>query len=353
MTLTREPESISDRIARSRAAMIDGGLIPVGVAHFPIKGAVQTRDYAFLLLPRFTLLAFSSAVEPLRVANQLSQRPLYRWRVLSQDGGSVESSSGISVEAQGALGPLHRSTSVIVCSGTDAYDAAGRPALDWLRNHAAHGGEMGGICTGAFTLARAGLLGSRRYTVHWENQAGFRELFSGHDPSPRIYEIDGPLMTCGGGAASTDMMLAVIAQHYGEEFALRVGDMCLHGAPRQAESPQTSSLALAIGSRNTRLIRVIRLLQRNLETPLTLEELAEAAGYSCRQLERQFKAVLNETPSRYYRNLRVDLARSLLFETEMSVTEIAAATGFETANHFAKVFRERFGVSPTRARAIL
>ena len=341
-----------------RAAADDGsvsehGLIPIGVAHFPVKGPVVTRDYAFLLLPRFTLLAFSSAVEPLRIANQLSQKPLYRWRVLSQDGGSVNSSSGISVEVQSGLAALPRSTTVLVCSGTDAHDAAGRPVLDWLRAHAAHGGEYGGICTGAFTLARAGLLGSRRYTVHWENQAGFRELFAGHDPSPRIYEVDGPLMTCGGGAASTDMMLAVIARHHGEEFAHRVGDMCLHGTPRKAEAPQTSSVALAIGSRNTRLIRVIRLMQRNLETPLSLEELAEAAGYSTRQLERQFKAVLNETPSRYYRNLRIDLGRSLLFETELSVTEIAAATGFETANHFAKVFRERFGVSPRGARAIL
>lgn len=331
----------------------DHGLIPIGVAHFPIKGPVVTRDYAFLLLPRFTLLAFSSAVEPLRIANQLSQKPLYRWRVLSQDGRPVNSSSGISVEVQSGLASLPRATSVIVCSGTDAHDAATRPVLDWLREHAAHGGEYGGICTGAFTLARAGLLGGRRYTVHWENQAGFRELFANHDPSPRIYEVDGPLMTCGGGAASTDMMLAVIARHHGEEFAHRVGDMCLHGTPRRAEAPQTSSVALAIGSRNTRLVRVIRLMQRNLETPLSLEDLAEAAGYSTRQLERQFKAVLNETPSRYYRNLRIDLGRSLLFETELSVTEIAAATGFETANHFAKVFRERFGVSPRSARAIL
>ncbi len=331
----------------------DDGVIPIGVAHFPIKGPVVTRDYAFVLLPRFTLLAFSSAVEPLRIANQLSQKPLYRWRVLSQDGRPVNSSSGISVEVQAGLVGLPRATSVIVCSGTDAHDAAGRPVLDWLREHAAHGGEYGGICTGAFTLARAGLLANRRYTVHWENQAGFRELFVDHDPSPRIYEIDGPLMTCGGGAASTDMMLAVIARHHGEEFAHRVGDMCLHGTPRKAEAPQTSSVALAIGSRNTRLIRVIRLMQRNLETPLSLEELADAAGYSTRQLERQFRAVLNETPSRYYRNLRIDLGRSLLFETELSVTEIAAATGFETANHFAKVFRERFGVSPRSARAIL
>lgn len=331
----------------------ENGLIPIGVAHFPIKGPVVTRDYAFLLLPRFTLLAFSSAVEPLRIANQLSQKPLYRWRVLSQDGRPVNSSSGISVEAQSGLGALPRATTLIVCSGTDAYDAAGRPVLDWLRQHATHGGEYGGICTGAFTLARAGLLAGRRYTVHWENQAGFRELFADHDPSQRIYEIDGPLMTCGGGAASTDMMLAVIARHHGEQFTHRVGDMCLHGTPRKAEAPQTSSVALAIGSRNTRLVRVIRLMQRNLETPLSLDALAEAAGYSTRQLERQFKAVLNETPSRYYRNLRVDLGRSLLFETELSVTEIAAATGFETANHFAKVFRERFGVSPRGARAIL
>lgn len=331
----------------------DGGVIPTGVAHFPLTRPAETRDYVFLLLPRFTLLAFSSAVEPLRVANQLSQRLLYRWRLVSQDGQAVQSSSGISVNVHGALGRIGRKATVIVCSGVEAQDAAGREALDWLRDHAVHGGAYGGICTGAFTLARAGLLKGRRYTVHWENQPGFRELFQDYDPSPRIFEIDGPLMTCGGGAASTDMMLDLVARHHGDEFAMRVGDMCLHGTPRRSEAPQTSSLAVTIGTRNPKLIRVIRLMQRNLETPLSIEQLAEAAGYSVRQLERQFKSVLSVSPATYYRNLRVELARSLLFETEMSISEIAAATGFESANHFGKVFRGRFGASPRNARQFI
>ena len=329
------------------------GVIPVGVAHFPLSVPVETRDYTFLLLPRFTLLAFSSAVEPLRIANQLSQRLLYRWRVVSQDGQAVQSSSGISVNVQGALGKVSRHATLLVCSGTEAGSAASRDTLDWLRDHAVHGGTYGGICTGAFTLARAGLLGDRRYTVHWENQPGFRELFQDHDPSPRIFEIDGPLMTCGGGAASTDMMLDLVARHYGDEFAVRVGDMCLHGTPRRSEAPQTSSLALTIGSRNTKLIRVIRLMQRNLETPLSIEELATAAGYSARQLERQFKMVLSVSPATYYRTLRIELARSLLFETEMTISEIAAATGFESSNHFGKVFRSHFGASPRNARQVI
>jgi AraC family transcriptional regulator, carnitine catabolism transcriptional activator len=328
------------------------GLIPVGVAHVPVPGPIETRDYCFLVLPRFTLLAFSSAIEPLRIANQLSQRPLYRWRVVSEDGHSVTSSCGIAVEAQGGLAPQSRRTSVFVCSGTEAQRAPSRPVLTWLRDHASHGGPYGGICTGAFTLARAGLLAGRRYTTHWENQPGFRELFPDLEPTPRIYELDGPLMTCGGGAAATDMMLAVIAAHHGPAFAARVGEMCLHGAPRIAETPQKTPLAIAIGSRNPRLIAVIRLMQQNLEMPLPLEDLAQAAGCSRRQLERLFMSVLDVPPTRFYRNLRLDLARSLLFETDMSVTEVAIATGFETSNHFGKSFRDRYGVSPREARAV-
>ena len=327
------------------------GIIPIGVAHYQMTGPVETRDYAFLLLPRFTLLAFSSAVEPLRIANQLTQRPLYRWRMLSQDGRPVHSSAGVSVEVDAALGKISRKVTVLVCSGTDAAHAADRNTLDWLRNHAAHGGPLGAICTGAFTLVRAGLKGHQPYTVHWENQPGFSELF-GRDPSPQIYVIEPKLMTCGGGAAATDMLLEVIEQDHGPALAGMVGDMCLHGATRKSATHQLAATAQITGPRNRKMLSIIRAMRDSLESPMTVPELAKSVGLSLRQMERQFQAQLSQTPAHYYRMLKLERARGLLLETDLTVNEIALASGFSCANSLAKVYRAHYGMSPSRSRAI-
>lgn len=172
-------------------------VIPRGVAHFRLSGPVTTRAFAFLALPRFTLLAFSSAIEPLRIANQLTQQPLYRWSLVSMDGKPVESSAGVRIEVDQGLEPLGRETTAIVCSGTDASQAADRKVLTWLREHARRGGGLGAICTGAYTLARAGLLGDDTPAVHWENRPAFRELYD-VEPLQQIYVIGRKHFSCAG-----------------------------------------------------------------------------------------------------------------------------------------------------------
>ncbi|MDX5350488.1 MAG: AraC family transcriptional regulator, partial [Paracoccaceae bacterium] len=183
-------------------------LVPKGAAYFPAPDPGPTRCYAFILVPGFTLLAFVSAVEPLRIANQWSQKPLYRWRVLSETGEPVASSSGIPVGVDGRIEPQDKATRLFVCAGNPQMAAASPAVVAAVQRHHRFGGIVGGICTGAIALARGGLLDGRRFTLHWENQPGFVETFPDLAPSPARFEIDGPVMTCGGGAASTDMMLS-------------------------------------------------------------------------------------------------------------------------------------------------
>lgn len=323
-------------------------VIPRGVAHVPLGGPVHTREFVFLTLPRFTLLAFSSAVDPLRIANQLTQRPLYRWRVVSLDGLPTESSAGIRIEADQGLRPVRRDSTVIVCSGTDATEAADRNALTWLREHSRHGGTLGAVCTGAYTLARAGLLGDDATTVHWENQAAFRELFD-MEPLQQIYVIGRRHFSCAGGEAGVDLMLALIAVDHGSKLADAVAEMCLHSRRREAATAQKRIFA-PMRSSNPAIARVIAAMQTNIATPLEQGELAEIFGKSSRHLERTFKAVTGDTPKKFYLGLRLEQARDLLAETSMSLLDVAVATGYNSRASFSRSFRHRFGSCPTQFR---
>lgn len=322
-------------------------VIPRGVAFFRISGPVKTREFAFLALPRFTLLAFSSAIEPLRIANQLTQQPLYRWNLVSMDGEPVESSAGVKVQVDVGLAPLGRDTTVVVCSGTDASQAADRKVLTWLRNHERMGGRIGAICTGAYTLARAGLLGGASPAVHWENRPAFRELFD-VEPLQQIYVIGPRHFSCAGGEASVDMMLDLIGRDHGQKLADAVAEMCLHSRRRNASVAQKTIYPAAMAVRHPGIARVISVMKTNIATPLNQEELAEILGRTPRHLERIFKSVMQETPKAYYVGLRLEEARNLLSETEMSVLEVAIATGFNSRSSFSKAYKMRYGRSPTK-----
>lgn len=330
-------------------SMIDSEpLVPQGAAFFPVETPGETRKYAFLLVPGFTLLAFSSAVEPLRIANQLSQQPLYQWRLMSEEGAAVASSSGISVCTDGPLGPLPRDTRLFVCSGNPARAAAAAAVVSLVSRHARFGGTVGGICTGAMALAQAGLLRDTAFTLHWENQPAFCEDFPDLTPCATMFEISGKVMTCGGGAASTDMMISLIAADHGAEFAAMVSEMCLRKVMVGVDAAQRSALSVLIRSRNPGLIAMVARMKAHLEDPLALTDLARASGYSRRHVERMFLSVLGETPGDFYRGLRLDHARNLLSTTDLPLIEVAVACGFASVAHLSKSFRARFGIAPTK-----
>lgn len=305
-------------------------IVPTGAFHFPVAEFKQTRHLGFLLLPEFTLLAFSAAVDPLRIANQLAQKPLYRWLLFSETGKPVASSSGVDVSAHSAIDDLPKDIRLLVCAGNRGIDAASDRIIKKLRHHVRFGGAVGGICTGATTLARAGLLKDRTFTLHWENQPAFVETFPDLPPTSRRYEIDGDLWTCGGGVAATEMMLSVIEQDYGADFAVAVSDMCLNKGETITSAAQRSSLARALSTRNQNLIQVVQDMHDNIEDPLSLEELATRTSLSRRQLERHFRQFLGESPMNWYRNIRLDRGRVLIVETDMAIAQIAVACGFNS-----------------------
>lgn len=324
--------------------------VPKGAAFFSVRSPGPTQSYAFILVPGFTLLAFASAIEPLRIANQLSQKPLFRWCVLSETGKPVSSSSGVPVGVDGPIVSLDKETRLFVCAGNPQMAAASTGVVSAVQRHARFGGIVGGICTGGVSLAKAGLLGDQRFTLHWENHPGFVETFPHLVPTLNRFEVDAKVMTCGGGAASTDMMLSLIAKDHGTDFAAMVSDMCLRTLMSDARSEQRSSLAALMSSRNPSVIAAASLMSRQIEDPLPMSELAEQVGCTPRHLERLFKDLTDITPGEFYRRLRLDRARNLLSTTDMTLIEIATASGFSSVSHFSKSFRSRFGTAPSKLK---
>ncbi|UFM64924.1 GlxA family transcriptional regulator [Paracoccus sp. MA] len=316
----------------------------------PAPSASRPRRYVFLLLERFTMASFAAAIEPLRLANRLAGRELYEWRLIGEQAQTATCSNGTRILLDGPLTETRRDDTVLVCGGLDVGRATTRSVLAWLRREARRGTRIGALCTGTWVLAEAGLLDGRRCTIHWENQDGFAERFPDVTLIRTVFVEDGNRLTAAGGTAAIDLMLRQIARDHGAELASRVADQMIHTAIRSEEDHQRLSVPTRIGARHPRLAQVVARMEANIEDPISPARLASEAGMSPRQLERLFARYLGRSPKRYYMEIRLERARNLLLQTEMSVMEIALASGFASAAHFSKCYRATYGCTPYRER---
>jgi len=313
-------------------------------------GDVATRNYSFFLVPHFTLLAFSSAVDPLRMANQLSNQELYRWRTISSDGEPVTSSSGVRIPADSSIHDELNATAIFVCGGIDVQKLFDPKTLPWLRKLANRKIILGALCTGSYVLAEAKLLKGYRCTIHWENFAGIRERHPDLVISQELFEIDRDRYTCAGGIAPMDMMLHLIRRQHGSDLATAVSEQFICDRIRDNHDRQRIPLRHRIGTSQPKLMEAVSLMEANIEEPMALDELSQHIGLSRRQLERLFKKYLNCVPTRYYLQIRLERARQLLLQTSMPIVDTALACGFISAPHFSKCYRLVFGVPPREER---
>lgn len=315
-----------------------------------LNDSVQPTHVGFLLIPDFALLAYASAIEPLRAANRLSGRDLYRWSHVSIDGLPAPASNGVSIQADCGVGPESRFDYVVVCAGGNPAAFQHAPTFAWLRQLARRGVRLGGVSGGPYILARANLLAGYRFTIHWEHAPAFLEDYPDLDLRRSLYEIDRDRLTCSGGTAPLDMMHAVIAREHGSELALAVSEWFLQTHVREGAGPQRMPLRERLGISHAPLLRVVGRMEQSLENPVGRDELARTAGVSLRQLERLFRLHLGRSLGEHYLGLRLDRARHLLRQTTLSVLEIALACGFASASHFSRAYRIRFGHAPRAER---
>ncbi len=307
------------------------------------------RRFAFLTLPNYSMIACANAIEVLRMANRLTGTPIYEWQVVTPDGAPAAASNGMALHPTIPVAAMRRPDLLLACGGVDVREAVNAKVLSALRRLARDGVPLGGLCTGSFALAAAGLLYGRRCAIHWENLAAIEQEFPDVDFTDDLYTIDDDRVTCTGGVAPLSLMLAVVEGRLGAAFSEAIAAQFLIERTRAGtESQQRLKGPAGYG----KLGEAVRLMRHAIEAPPQAAAVARTVGLSSRQMERLFRQHLGETPAAYSAGLRLDRARTLLRETGMPVTAIAAACGYNTPSRLSAAYRGRFGQSPTAERTL-
>jgi len=316
----------------------------------PIRAARPPYVVGFYLVPQFPMMAFASAIEPLRSANRLRAERLFDWRLYSRDGAPVRASNGVDIAVHAALDDGAALDLLLVCAGTRDAGADDPQLAKWLRALARRGTALGGISLGPYAVARAGLLDGRRCALHWESLAAFAEQFPRIRTTSDIFVVDGNRRTCSGGTAALDMMLHLIAERDGRALANDVSEQFIHPRIRGTQDPQRMALHARLGVANDKLIAAIGMMEGASDEPRAVHEIAADVQLSPRQLERLFAKYLRASPSRYYLKLRLDRARTMLLQTTKPILDVAVACGFASASHFSRCYREVYGHRPSDER---
>jgi len=312
----------------------------------PVSDAVKPTHTGLLLLPNFSLLGVIAAIDVMRHANRLSRKNLYSWTTYSSDGGSVRASNGLILNTEGIPATDVVPDSVFVCGGFNPERFKDPLVFKWLRGLARRGVRLGAVTTGAYVLARAGLLNGYACTIHWENAASFATDFPDIELRNNLYVIDRDRYSCSGATATLDMFLHIVSQEHGSGLAIGIAEELQVDRIRSSIDEQTRAYRVAVLHRSQKLAAAIAAMEGNLDAPLSVNVLANRAGLTRRQLHRLFRHHTHMSPREYYRDLRLRHARLMLLNTVTPILDIAVSTGFTTHSHFTKCYRQRFGVSP-------
>ena len=307
--------------------------------------------YGFLLLPHYSMLGFSSAIETLHMANWVSGKELYRFCTISYDSKDVLSSTGVNTLTDHLTNEAPRDLDAVFICGASPATQNDNPALEsWLKLLANRRIGLGGLCTGSYLLAKAGLLDGYRATIHWWSIANLRDEFPSTIVSNHLFEVDKDRYTCSGGTAAMDMMLFLIGKQHGMSLASTISEQFVCERIRTNEDPQRIPLQARIGIGQPKLVEAVQLMEANINEPLTPDDIAYHIGLSRRHLERLFKRNLDAVPSRYYLELRLNHAKQLLTQSDKSILQVGQECGFSSAPHFSTTYKGFFGMTPREER---
>ena len=313
---------------------------------------VEIQQINILLLPAFSNLTFAAALEPLRVANRVIGRKHFRWRLLSETGEPVPTSSGLPIAVDQSIQDDPPCDALFVIASFDVEQSANNAVRHYVRRVAQTGALVGGMESGGYVLARAGLLDGYRATMHWEDWPRFSEQFPNINIVSDRFVLDRKRFTTGGALPALDFMLYLFQQMFGLPVALSVSASFIYDQAHSPGEAQHSVSAGQLSLRDPQLVDAIRLMEANIESPLSIEDVASQIGVGVRELQRRFKSILQTTPINYYASLRLTVGLRLVENTRRSINDIAIQCGYSSGSAFSRVFRAHFGRSPLDTRRL-
>ena len=308
----------------------------------------------FLLADRFTLSAFASFVDVIRLAADEADRSrpiLCAWSVLADTGNPIKSSCGVYVQPDGRLRHATDFDYVVVVGGLIGENSAlSDEATRYLKRAAAAGTKIVGLCTGVFLLYDAELLDGYRCCVSWFHHDEFVARFKAAKPiADQIFVVDRDRLTCSGGHSAAHLAAFLVARHIGEAEANKSLSIMMIDHALSAEQPQPTP-QISLQPQDPVVKKALIRMRQTRSSPETMDQLAVRLGTTKRQLERRFRKDLGLTPYRAHLRLRLDEVRRLLTETELTVTDVAYETGFCDAPHLIKAFKSETGQTPADFR---
>jgi transcriptional regulator GlxA family with amidase domain len=312
--------------------------------------------FLVLLLQGFSQLCLASLIDPLRLANTLSGSTLFRWQIVSLDGRSVESASGIAVEVTGRLDQYQESLlldrrQILMMFAGDGVRHHSTDSLRALLRHSVRTHiPIYALGTATWLLADAGVLDEVRCTIHWGTMAALSETFYGLAIDDALFVRDGHIVTCAGGLSAFDLAMALVEERSGAGLVRNICQHVVADRSRDGDSFQSAPPGLRFASTGRKLLSIVHIMEKHIDDPMPLEEVARRGSLSRRQMERLFAQHLSTTPRRYYLSLRLLKARQLIELTGMPVVDIAVACGFTSASHFSQCFRDHFKSLPSQLR---
>ncbi len=273
------------------------------------------------------------------------------WAVLSDTMDPVPSSSGISVQPTERLGDPRRFDYIVVVGGLmDDAPRLNGTSLRYLKAAAEVGVPLVGVCTGAFILHTAGLMEGYRCCVSWFHRTDFLEQFEGLVPvSDQIFVVDRDRLTCSGGASSAHLAAYLVDLHVGHAQASKSLHIMIIDDALDSEKPQPG-LPLDLKTQDPIVQRGLLLMQQNIDTPISVQQIADHLGKSRRQIERRFRGELGAAPQAVYLDMRLDMAKHLIENSQKSVAQVAVDCGFCDSSHLSRKFRIRYGATPQTFR---
>ena len=325
-------------------------------SHGSSSGKTPRRQLSvgFILLPHFTLIAFSSIIDLLRLSADEGDRSRPEhcsWSVLAPDLNPIAASCGLQVLPWETFNKPERFDYIIVIGGLLNRGLTYHPKmLEFLRAAAAKGVSIAGVCTGSFALAEAQLLRGRKCCVSWYHFPDLIERYADVIPvADQLFVEDGQFITCAGGLAALDLGAWMVERHLGpgraqKSLHIMVTDTARPAAGAQPQPPSVGTV------RDTRVRRAMLLIEQNLSTPQKVDDIASSVGLSKRQLERIFRKVVGKSIQEFSRDLRVFYGLWLLANSDKSITTVATESGFSDISHFNRLFRGAFGRAPSVIR---